>query len=127
MVSLGGQHPISGLAHRQADQLRLTIKKTFMNDIYAMRRANGDWFAFDDDGRFRVPIFHSSNDGMIARSRNKEMLLFKPVALDAHLLKQLVPAGGEGEVDFCIVRDPSGDLDRGSLVKLAHVASLITA
>ena len=98
-----------------------------MNNIYAMRRANGDWFAFDDDGRFRVPIFHSSNDGMIARSRNKEMLLFKPVALDADLLKQLVPAGGEGDVDFCIVRDPSGNLGRGSLVKLAHVATLITA
>ncbi|MGI8733920.1 MAG: hypothetical protein ACR2LM_11565 [Pyrinomonadaceae bacterium] len=97
-----------------------------MNRIYAMQRANGDWFAFDDKGRFRVPIFHTISDALIARSRNFEMLLFKPVVLDAVLLKQLVPAGGAKDVDFCMVSDPSSNLDRGSLVKLAQVASLIT-
>jgi hypothetical protein len=97
-----------------------------MNKIYALRRANGDWFASDDRGRFLVPIFHTSGDAMIARSRNTEMLLFKPVALDAHLLKQLVPVGG-GDVDFRMVHDPIANLNRGSLVELAHIASLVAA
>jgi hypothetical protein len=98
---------------------------SFMNHIYAMRRANGDWFASDDGGRFLVPIFHTSGDAMIARSRNTDMLLFKPVVLDAHLLKQLVPAGG-GDVDFRMVSDPVAKLNRGSLVELAQMASLVT-
>jgi hypothetical protein len=96
----------------------------FMTDIYALRRANGDWFASDDHGRFLVPIFHSSGDAMIARSRNTEMLLFKPVALDAHSLKQLVPVGG-GDVDFRMVSDPIANLNRGSLLEPAQMASLV--
>lgn len=98
----------------------------FMSHIYAMRRANGDWFASDDHGRFLVPIFNSSGDAMIARSRNTGMLLFKPVALNAQLLKQLVPAGG-GEVEFRIVSDPIADLSRGGLVEPAQMASMVAA
>lgn len=95
-----------------------------MSHIYAMRRANGDWFASDDQGRFLVPIFSSSRDAMIARSRNTAMLLFKPVALDGDLLKQLVPVGG-GDVDFRMVSDPNANLKRGGLLELAQVASLV--
>ncbi len=98
----------------------------FMSHIYALRRANGDWFASDDHGRFLVPIFHSSGDAMIARSRNTEMLLFKPVALDAHMLQQLVPVGG-GDVDFRLVSDPIANLNRGGLVELAQVASMVAS
>ncbi|HYK22994.1 MAG TPA: hypothetical protein VEV42_19780 [Pyrinomonadaceae bacterium] len=41
-----------------------------MKSFYAMRRANGDWFAVDDNGHVRMPIFKSSGDAMIARSRD---------------------------------------------------------
>jgi hypothetical protein len=87
-----------------------------MSDIYAMRRANGDWFAFEGRGRFRVPLFHSSRDAMMASLRNSGMLLFRPVALDAGLLKEMVPAGGSGYVDFCMVKDPLVSLRRGKPV-----------
>ena len=96
-----------------------------MSDIYAMQRANGDVFALDDHGRFRVPIFHSSRDAMIARSRNWEMLLFKPVAFEAGLLKELVPMGGGNDVDFWLVNDPSISLKRGCLVQHAQLVLLI--
>jgi hypothetical protein len=49
-----------------------------MSDIYVMQRANGDVFALDDHGRFRVPLFNSSSDASLARLRNFGMLLFKP-------------------------------------------------
>jgi len=87
-----------------------------MSGIYAMRRANGDWFAFEGRGRFRVPLFHSSHDAVMASLRNSGMLLFRPVALDTHLLKEMVPAGGSGYVDFCIVKDPLVSLRRGKPV-----------
>lgn len=95
-----------------------------MSNIYVMQRANGDVFALDHHGRFRVPLFHSSRDAMIARSRNWEMLLFKPVALGAHLLKELVPVRGGGEVEFWVVNDPA-NLKRGHLVEHAQLALLM--
>jgi hypothetical protein len=97
-----------------------------MSDIYAMRRANGDWFALEDRGRIRVPLFHSSHDAMMARLRNFGMLLFKPVALDAHFLKEIVPVGGGTDVDFCIVNDPLAGLNRGCLVEHAQLALLVS-
>jgi hypothetical protein len=96
-----------------------------MNDIYVMQRANGDVFAFDDHGRFRVPLFNSSSDAFLARSRNFGMLVFKPVQLDAGLLKQLVPAGGAAEVDFWLVNDPLVNLNRGRLVQPEQLALLM--
>lgn len=97
-----------------------------MNEIYALRRANGDWFSLDDHGRFRVPIFRNRGDAMIARARNFQMLLFTPVALDVLLIKQLAPAGGGGEVDFCMVNDPLVNLDRGKLLGREDLAALVT-
>ena len=81
-----------------------------------MRRANGDWFAFEGSGRFSVPLFHSSHDAIMATLRNSGMLLFKPVALDTNLLKEMVPTGGSGYVDFCMVKDPLVSLRRGKPV-----------
>lgn len=96
-----------------------------MSDIYVMQRANGDVFALDDHGRFRVPLFNSSSDAFLARLRNFGMLLFKPVQLDAGLFKQLVPVGGAAEVDFWLVNDPLINLNRGRLVQPAQLASLM--
>jgi len=97
-----------------------------MSDVYAMQRANGDWFALDDHGRFRVPLFHSSHDAIMARLRNFGMLLFKPVALDARLLKEIVPAVDDAsDVDFWLVNDPLINLNRGRLVQPAELALLV--
>ena len=96
-----------------------------MSDIYVMQRANGDVFALDDHGRFRVPLFNSSSDASLARLRNIGMLLFKPAQLDAGLLKQLVPVGGAAEVDFWLVNDPLVNLNRGRLVQPAQLAVLM--
>ena len=93
-----------------------------MSDIYVMQRANGDVFALDDHGGFRVPLFKSSSDGFLARLRNFGMLLFKPVPLDASLLEQLAPSGSAAEVDFWLVNDPLINLNRGRLVQPAQLA-----
>lgn len=92
--------------------------------LYAMQRANGDVFALDDRGRFRVPVFHSSHDAITARLRNFGMLLFKPVALDARLLKEIAPVGGAAEVEFWLVDDPLIHLNRGRLLPPRQLALL---
>src|SRR5215213_4827106 len=92
-----------------------------MSDIYAMQRANGDVFALDQKGRFCVPLFHSRGDAMAARMRNGDMLLFKPVALDARLLQELAPKAGQNNVDLLLVKDPLRSLKRGDLVGHAEL------
>ena len=96
-----------------------------MSSLYAMRRANGDWFALDDRGRFRVPLFSSQRGGMMARVKHWGMQLFKPVALDARSLAELVPADAAGETDFWLVDDPFTDLNRGRLIERAQLALLV--
>ena len=96
-----------------------------MSDIYAMQRANGDVFALDNKGRFCVPLFHSSDDAMTARIRNGDMLPFKPVALDARLLRELEPKGGQHNIDLLLVKDPLRSLKRGDLVDHAELALIV--
>ncbi len=84
-----------------------------MNDMYAMRRANGDWFALDDHGRLRMPVFRSSGAAMHAHSRHPGMLLFKPMVFDERALKALASEEGGGDACFWLVDDPSVSLSRG--------------
>jgi hypothetical protein len=72
-----------------------------------------------------VPLFHSSRDALTARSRNGGMLLFKPVALDARLLKELVPKAGQNNVDLLLVKDPLVSLSRGDLVDHAELVLIV--
>ena len=96
-----------------------------MSDIYVMQRANGDLFALDHHGRFGVPLFHSRGDAMTARLRNGDMLLFKPVVLDARLLGEMTAKGGRSDVDFLLVKDPLRSLKRGDRVDQAELGLIL--
>ena len=98
-----------------------------MDGIYAMRRANGDWFALDDRGRFRVPVFSSRQDGMMARTGHWGMQLFKPVALDVRALGELAAPDGAGDADFWLVETPFTALTRGRLLDRAQLSRLVSA
>ncbi|MGB9179868.1 MAG: hypothetical protein WCB68_11540 [Pyrinomonadaceae bacterium] len=95
-----------------------------MNSLYAMQRANGDWFTIKDDGRLRVPVFHTSSDAMQARARNLGMLLFKPVALDQRALGELAETG-ESAADFLLVTDPSANFKLGRPLKHEQLVLLV--
>ena len=96
-----------------------------MSDIFAMQRANGDWFALDHHGGLRVPLFHSIHDAMMARLHNFGLLLFKPVVVDALFLKKIAPLPGEDAVDFRMIDDPFAGLNSGSIVGRRDLALLI--
>jgi hypothetical protein len=53
---------------------------------------------------------------MTARSLNGEMLLFKPVILDARLLLEIAPKAGRNDVGYLLVKDPLRSLKRGDRV-----------
>jgi len=96
-----------------------------VSDLYAMRRANGDWFTLEDDGRLLLPIFHSSQDAFMARLRTVEMQLFSPIALDARLLNEIVDGGTR--LDFCIVENPFASFKGTLTLQHAQVLSLLTS
>lgn len=95
-----------------------------INTLYAMQRANGDWFAIDDHGRFRVPIFHSTREAMIARSRDTGMECFKPVTVDEAAFANLTTTDG-GKACFWLVGDPSINLNRGRALDHAQLALIL--
>src|SRR5215207_3859362 len=101
-----------------------SIPAAGMNSFYAMRRANGDWFAVDDNGHLRMPIFRSSSDAMIARSRDSGMECFRPVAFDADALEKLRKAEGE-TATFFVVADPSRKLKHGLRLGSTELAALM--
>jgi hypothetical protein len=95
-----------------------------MSEIYAMQRANGDWFALDDRGDFRVPVFHSNSEAMQARAFNAGMLLFRPVMLDDRALQNLSPEEGSA-THFWVVDHASVNLKRGQRVEHSELALLV--
>jgi hypothetical protein len=96
-----------------------------VSNLYAMRRANGDWFTLEDGGRLLVPVFHSSHDAFMARLRTVEMLVFSPIALDLRLLNEI--ANGRTETDFWLIDNPFASLKRGRIMSHEQATSLTTS
>ena len=95
-----------------------------MSSLFAMRRANGDWFALDDNGNFRVPVFHNSAAAMVARSRETGMECFRPVLLDEPAFKNLTTTDG-GKASFWLVEDPLMKLNRGRALDRQELAGVM--
>jgi hypothetical protein len=93
--------------------------------MYAMQRANGDWFALDQGDGLRVPIFSSAREAMQARAFNTEMLVFKPMLVDERALKDLTPANGQKAAHFWLVKDACVNMKRGVVVDQEEFASLV--
>jgi hypothetical protein len=93
--------------------------------IFAMQRANGDWFALDQSEGFRVPVFSSNREAMQARAFNVEMLVFKPVLIDERALNDLAPVDGQPAAHFWLVKDACVNMKRGSAMKHSDLALLV--
>jgi hypothetical protein len=93
-------------------------------DMYAMQRANGDWFVHEINGRLSLLLFHTVHDALMSRLRNFAMLVFKPVRLDSSLLSQLISEGGGKDFDFCMLEDPFVRLEHGQMVRSGKLLNL---
>ena len=95
-----------------------------MKTFYAMRRANGDWFAIADKGDLRMPIFKNSGDAMTARLRDPGMQCFRPVTFDAGALDELRRTDSQ-TASFLMITDPSRHLKHGQRLGFTDLAPLI--
>ena len=93
--------------------------------IFALQRANGDWFALEDHESFRVPIFSSNSQAAQARAFNVEMLVFKPVPVDERALGKLAPADGQRPTHFWLVTNESLNMKRGVALQYSELAGLV--
>ncbi len=82
-----------------------------MNSVYAMQRANGDWFALDQSEGFRVPIFSSNREAT--------------VLVDERALDNLAPADGQRPAHFWLVSDACLNMKRGVAMNHAELAQMI--
>jgi hypothetical protein len=98
-----------------------------MKTLFAMQRANGDWFALDQNEGFRVPIFSSNREAMQARAFNVEMLVFKPVLIDERALNDLAPANGQPATHFWLVKDACVNMERGAAMNHSDLAVMVRA
>ena len=96
-----------------------------MNTLYAMQRANGDWFALDQREGLRVPIFSSNREAMQARAFNVEMLVFKPVLVDDRALNELAPVEGQRRAHFWLVKDACVNMKRGVALEHSELAGMV--
>lgn len=95
-----------------------------MSKLYGMQRANGDWFALQGPGTFRVPLFRTSNDAMHARAFNPELLLFRPMLLDKRALMALAAELNGDSAHFWLVDEAQVNLERGRQIQYGQVAVL---
>ena len=95
-----------------------------MKTFYAMRRANGDWFAVADKGDLRMPIFKNSGDAMTARLRDSGMVCFRPVTFDASALEELKKTDGQ-TASFLMITDPSRHLKHGLRLSFSELVPLM--
>lgn len=95
-----------------------------MTTMYAMQRANGDWFALNENGKLCVPVFSSTSDAMQARSQNFEMLHFKPIELDKRAIDDLGSEKTEDAASFLVISDPTLNLGRGRSIDYAQLTRL---
>ena len=95
-----------------------------MKTFYAMRRANGDWFAVADKDDLRMPIFKNSGDAMTARLRDSGMVCFRPVTFDASALEELKKTDGQ-TASFLMITDPSRHLKHGLRLSFSELVPLM--
>jgi hypothetical protein len=95
-------------------------------EMYGMRRANGDWFAMEVGGRSRVLIFRSLEGAWRACAKNPELMLFRPAPLDEHALEEMATLDEGRPVSFWLVdeEDPAADLRRGHPLGYVQIITL---
>ena len=88
-----------------------------MGDMYLMRRANGDLFTEEVQGKVRIPVWSSRDAADRYKARNPELSVFLPVRLDRLLFNKIKTLREESAEFFLLSEeDPNADLYEGRLI-----------
>ncbi len=96
-----------------------------MSSMYAMRRANGDWYAVEKNGHLHVPVFRSRRAALCAHWRDAGMMLFRPAVLDERALQELAPVDEAWAVSFWLVDSRGARQPTGHPLEHAQLALLV--
>ena len=81
-----------------------------MSEMYVMRRANGDLFTQEVEGRLLLPVWSSREAVARYKERNPELMIFLPARLDQKLFNRLASdLGREGRTDFFLLSEDAPD------------------
>ena len=95
-----------------------------MDELFVMRRANGDLFAEQIDGHVRIHVWSSAESVARYKTRNPELMIFWPVRLNRSLMKQIKAGfGKEGTVEFFLLSEdaPDAHLDDGKPIAIEEI------
>ena len=86
-----------------------------MGDVYVMRRANGDLFTEEVQGKVRIPVWSSRDAANRYKARNPKLSVFLPARLDRLLLNKTKTLSSEGPIEFFLLseEDPNASLYEG--------------
>jgi hypothetical protein len=80
-----------------------------MNDRYVMRRANGDLFTEEMEGKVRIHVWPNSEAAVRYKARNPELSVYLPTPLNPSLLKKIKALGDGGKAEFFLLSDDDPD------------------
>ncbi|HEX8185595.1 MAG TPA: hypothetical protein VF747_12605 [Blastocatellia bacterium] len=95
-----------------------------MSEMYVMRRANGDLFAEEIDGKLKIPIWVGLEAVARYRERNPELMTFLPAPLSRPLMQKIQSGlGREGAKEFFLLSEDAPDayLDNGRPISLEEI------
>lgn len=85
-----------------------------MNDVmYAMQRANGEWFTTEIEGRLCLPVFRNFTAAQRVHARIADLMVYLPQPLDSVTLETLKRS--RNDIGFWLVDefDPNAELTPG--------------
>jgi hypothetical protein len=95
-----------------------------MSDMFVMRRADGDLFTKEVNGKVIVPLGSSEDALARYKERNPELMTFRPTRLTRSLINQIGSGlAAKGTTGFLLLAedDPGADLDDGRPISLEGI------
>lgn len=93
-----------------------------MQTLYAMQRANGDWFTMNINGKTCIPLFRNSFLAERAYTTMGEFLVYRPHMFTQKELNQVTAAKNQSSPVFWLVdeNDTALNLRHGTLVDASY-------
>jgi hypothetical protein len=95
-----------------------------MGEMFVLRRANGELFTEEIDGKLRIPVWPDADAVARYKERNPELMIFLPARLTRPLLDKVRSGlGKDGAPAFFLLAgdSPDADLENGRPVTLEEI------
>lgn len=95
-----------------------------MTEMFVMRRANGDLFTEQIDGKLGIPVWSNAEGPARYKERNPRLMTCLPARLTRSLVNRIGSGlGSKGAVGFFLLPedDPDADLVDGIAISLEEI------